>query len=67
MHCKCNLNKIVWSKLHKMLSVMTKKPWFFFITIFDKGVGAILKEVSESKTIKMILNYESEHFHLSLL
>ena len=32
--CQWNLNKIIWSKLHKILSFLTKNQ--VFITIFDK-------------------------------
>ena len=50
---KCGL----WSKLHEILSVLTKKKkTVFFLNHFWQNVDAILEGVSVAETIVLMLN-----------
>ena len=44
-----NLNKVVWSKLHEILSFLTKSRVFY--NHFWQRVGAILEDVSVAEII----------------
>ena len=49
--CKWNLNKIVWSKLHEILSFLRKTE--FFYNHFWQSVDAILEDVSVAEPIML--------------
>ena len=63
--CWCNLNKVVWSKLHKILSFLTEsgsiltKRWHYFGRLFCSWNNCLMLKIID---LKITIFHYSKHY-----